>query len=335
MKEAAGIQEGSNEPDDSREPTQPLQPEKRRPHRGDQIFRGLITSTVAVVLLIFAGIFGVLITGAWPAVKRFGLHFIVDSGWDPVHLHFGAFPFIVGTIIVALGAMILAGGIGLLTAICITELLPRWLQEPVAYLVELLAFIPSVVYGLFGLLVLAPAFQSTVETWMLIHLGPHFEIFNGAPYGIGYMSAILILAIMLIPLIVSLSREALLLVPNSLKHGALALGARPWDVVWRITLPYARNGIVGAFVLALGRALGETMAVAMTIGGGFNIPRTFMDQGYTLASVIANEFNEVSSDTYLSALIYCGLILFVITATVNTLAYFTVRRLAGARGFKA
>jgi phosphate transport system permease protein len=259
----------------------------------------------------------------------------VHTGWDPVHLNFGALPFIVGTVIVALGAMILAGGVGLLTAICITELLPRWLQTPVAYLVELLAFIPSVVYGLFGLLVLAPLLQSTVEVWIAEYLGPHFQIFNGAPYGIGYLSAIFILAIMLVPLIVALSREALLLVPNSLKHGALALGARPWDVVWHISLPYARDGIMGAFILALGRALGETMAVAMTIGGGYNLPKTILDQGYTLASVIANEFNEVSSDTYMSALIYCGLILFTITAAVNTVAYFSVRKLAGARGFKA
>ena len=140
---------------------------------------------------------------------------------------------------------------------------------------------------------------------------------------------------MLLPLIVSLSREALILVPGALKDGAYALGARRWDVVRDINLPFARNGIVGAFVLALGRALGETMAVAMTIGGGFHVPTTIMDQGYTLASVIANEFNEVSSEMYLSALIYCGLILFVLTVGVNILAYYIVRRLAGGRGFTA
>jgi phosphate transport system permease protein len=307
----------------------------KRKNTGDQIFHGVIVTIVGIVLAIFTALFVVLVTGAWPAIQRFGLGFIVRSGWDPVHLQFGALPFIVGTIIVALGGMVLAGGVGLLTAICVTELVPRWLQGPIAYLIELLAFIPSVVYGLFGLLVLAPLLQSTVQVWLLEHLGPHFEIFNGAPYGVGFLSAIFILAIMLIPLIVSLSREALLLVPNSLKHGALALGARPWDVVWHISLPYARNGIVGAFVLALGRALGETMAVAMTIGGGYNLPRTLFDQGYTLASVIANEFNEVSSDTYLSALIYCALLLFILTAGVNTVAYFTVRKLAGSRGFKA
>jgi phosphate transport system permease protein len=290
---------------------------------------------VCLVLAIFVGIFVVVVTGAWPAMKRFGLGFVIHSGWDPVHLVFGAFPFVVGTIIVAFGAMILAGGIGLMTAVCVTELLPHWLQEPVTYLIELLAFIPSVVYGLFGLLVLAPMLQRSVEVWLLTHLGPRFAIFNGAPYGVGYLSAILILALMLLPLIVSLSREALILVPKDIKDGGLAVGAGRWDVVWGISFPYARNGIVGAFVLSLGRALGETIAVAMTIGGGYRLPTTVMDQGYTLASVIANEFNEVSSDTYLSALIYCGLILFVITVVVNILAYFIVRRLSGIHGFKA
>jgi phosphate transport system permease protein len=248
---------------------------------------------------------------------------------------FGALPFVVGTIIVAVSAMILAGGVGLLTAICITEMLPSWLQEPIAYLIELLAFIPSVVYGLFGLLVLAPILQNTVEIWLLAHLGSRFSFFNGSPYGVGYLSAIVILAIMLLPLIVALSREALILVPRDLKEGAYALGATRWEAIWGVCLPFARNGIIGAFVIALGRALGETMAVAMTIGGGFRLPTNIMDQGYTLASVIANEFNEVSSETYLSALIYCGLILFVLTVGVNVIAYYTIRKLAGIRGFSA
>jgi phosphate transport system permease protein len=308
---------------------------KARTGRGDRIYHVLIKAIVGVVLAIFAGVFAVVVIGAWPAVKRFGPGFLIHTGWDPVHLVFGALPFIVGTILVALGAMILAAGIGLMTAVCITELLPRSLQGPVTYLIELLAFIPSVVYGLFGLLVLAPFLQDTVEVWIMEHLGPHFAVFNGAPYGVGYMSAILILAIMLLPLIVTLSREALVLVPRDVREGGYALGLQKWDVVWGIIVPYARNGILGSLVLALGRALGETIAVAMTIGGGYSLPKTVMDQGYTLASVIANEFNEVSSDMYLSALIYCGLILLVITVVVNILAYFLIRRLSGAHGFKA
>ncbi len=306
-----------------------------RSETADRWFHRTVVSVVVIVLSIFAAVILVLIDGAWPAMHRFGWGFLIHSGWDPVHLNFGALPFIVGTLIVAAGAMLIAGVVGLLTAICITELLPHWLQTPVAYLIELLAFIPSVVYGLFGLLVIAPYLQSTVQPWMLDHLGTRFAAFNGAPYGVGFLCAILILAIMLIPLIVALSREALLLVPTSQKEGAIALGSKRWEVVRHITLPYARNGILGAIIVALGRALGETMAVAMTIGGGFRLPTTVMDQGYTLASVIANEFNEVSSDIYLSALIFCGLILFVITVTVNSLAYFTIRRLSGAYGFKA
>ena len=312
-----------------------LTSKKARTRLGDRVYHLLFQSIVCVVLAIFAGVFVVVVRGALPAIGRFGPGFIVKTGWDPVHLVFGALPFVVGTVIVAMGAMILAGGVGLLTAVCVTEILPHSLQEPVTYLIELLAFIPSVVYGLFGLLVLAPMLQSPVEVWLLEHLGSRFAVFNGAPYGVGYLSAIVILAVMLLPLIVSLSREALVLVPRDLKEGGYALGAGRWDVVWGVSIPYARNGIVGAFVLALGRALGETIAVAMTIGGGFHLPATIMDQGYTLASVIANEFNEVSSDMYLSALIYCGLILFVITVLVNILAYFIVRKLSGVHGFKA
>ena len=303
--------------------------------RGDRTFRAALTTIVGMVLAIFAGVLVVLVIGAWPAMKRFGPGFIVRTGWDPVHLVFGALPFVVGTIIVAVCAMAVAGTVGLLTAICITELLPHWLQEPISYLIELLAFIPSVVYGLFGLLVVAPLLQNTVEVWLLEHLGPRFAFFNGAPYGVGYMSAIVILAIMLLPLIVALSKEALVLVPRELKEGAYALGATRWEAVWGVTFPFARNGIVGAIVIALGRALGETIAVAMTIGGGFRLPTNIMDQGYTLASVIASEFNEVSSETYLSALIYCGLILFVLTVAVNIFAYVIIRRLAGIRGFSA
>ena len=315
--------------------SRPQNEARSRSNRGDQIYLAVVTSIVWVVLAIFAGIFVVLVTGAWPAFKRFGLGFIVHTGWDPVHLVFGALPFIVGTVLVAVGAMILAGGVGLLSAVCVTEVLPRWLQGPVTWLIEMLAFIPSVVYGLFGLLVLAPLLQRTVEMWLMIHLGPRISFFNGAPYGVGYLSAIVILAVMLLPLIVTLSREALILVPREIKEAGYGLGLERWSVVWHISVPFARNGIIGAFVLALGRALGETIAVAMTIGGGFELPKTIMDQGYTLASVIANEFNEVSSNMYLSALIYCGLILFVITVIVNILAYFIVRRLSGIHGFKA
>jgi phosphate transport system permease protein len=308
-----------------------LTPGKVRINPGDRIFNGLIRTIVIIVLLIMAGIFAVLVIGAAPAIGRYGLGFLFHDGWDPVKLEFGAFPFIVCTILVAVTSLILAGVVGLATAIYITEYAPLWLREPVAYLIELLAFIPSVVYGLWGLLVMAPWLQQTIQPWLADNLG-FIPFFNGAPYGVGIMAASLILSIMLLPLIVSLSREALLLVPDAQKEAMYALGATKWEVIRQAVVPYARVGIGGAIIISLGRALGETMAVAMTIGGGFQIPKTILDQGYTLSSIIANEVNEVSSDTYLSALIYCGLLLFIVTVLVNIGAYLLLQRFAGPRG---
>ena len=302
-------------------------------NRGDRIFTIIIRSIVLAVLAVMVGIFIVLVTGAAPAIGRFGPGFIVSTGWDPVKLSFGALPFIVDTLIVALIAMVLATVVGLGTAIYVTEYAPRWIQEPIAYLIELLAFIPSVVYGLWGLLVMAPWLQTTIQPWLADNLG-FIPAFNGAPYGVGIMSASLILAMMLVPLVVALSREALLLVPDAQKEAMYALGATRWEVIRQAILPYARVGIAGALIISLGRALGETMAVAMTIGGGFQLPTTVLDQGYTLASIIANEINEVSSDTYLSALIFCGLILFVVTVGVNIGAYMLLQRLSGPRGLR-
>jgi len=295
---------------------------------GDRIFLGIIRAIVLIVLAIMVGIFIVLVAGASPAIGKFGPGFIFNTGWDPVKLVFGAFPFIVDTLIVALVAMTLATIVGLGTAIFITEYAPAWIQEPIAYLIELLAFIPSVVYGLWGLLVMAPWLQTTIQPWLAENLG-FIPAFNGAPYGVGIMSASLILSIMLVPLIVALSREALLLVPDAQKEAMYALGATRWEVIRQAILPYARVGIAGSIIISLGRALGETMAVAMTIGGGFRLPTTVLDQGYTLASIIANEVNEVSSDTYLSALIYCGLILFVVTVGVNVGAFLLLQRITG------
>lgn len=299
-------------------------------NRGDRNFSMIVRAIVFIVLLIVAGIVAVLVIGAWPAMQRYGLGFIVNSGWDPVNLEFGAFPFIVDTLLVAAFAMLLAGTVGLGITIYITEFAPKWLREPISFLIEMLAFIPSVVYGLWALLVMTPWLQQNVQPWLIKNLG-FIPFFKGAPYGVGLFAATLILSIMLLPIVVALSREALLLVPHAQKEAMYALGATKWEVIRRTTIPYARVGIFGAIVLALGRALGETMAVAMTIGGGFNLPKTINDQGYTLASVIANEFNEVSSDMYLSALIYCGLILFVLTVVVNVGAFSLINRLTKVR----
>lgn len=301
-------------------------PPGRARNAGDVIFGGALRLSVWVFLAILAGIVIVLVVQAMPSIQYSGLAFFTQEAWDPVNLKFGAAPFIVDTILVAAVAMLLAGTVGLAAVIYLVEYAPRWLREPVAFLIELLAYIPSVVYGLWGLLVMAPWLQQNVQPWIQQHFGA-IPIFNGAPYGVGIMAASLILSIMLLPLIVSLSREALLLVPDSQREAMLALGATRWEVLRHAVLPYARSGIFGAITLSLGRALGETMAVAMTIGGGFQFPKTVFDQGYTLASIIANEFNEVSSDLYLSSLIEAGLILFLITALVNIAAYFVLQRM--------
>ncbi len=300
---------------------------------GDLVFGSAVRISVWLFLAVLVGIAIVLVVQSWPSIQHSGLAFFTQEAWDPVNFKFGAAPFILGTIIVAGVAMILAGTIGLATALYLVEFAPRWLREPVAFLIELLAYIPSVVYGLWGLLVMAPWLQQTVQPWIQKTLG-FIPFFNGPPYGVGIMAASLILSIMLLPLIVSLSREALLLVPDSQREAMLALGATRWEVLSQAVIPYARSGIFGAIILSLGRALGETMAVAMTIGGGFRFIKTIFDQGYTLASIIANEFNEVSSDLYLSALIEAGLILFVLTALVNIAAYFMLRRMNRAHGVR-
>jgi phosphate transport system permease protein len=301
-------------------------PPGRSRNLGDMLFGGALRSAVWIFLAILAGIIVVLVVQAMPSIQYSGLSFFTQEAWDPVNLRFGVAPFIVDTLIVAAIAMILASTVGLATVIYLVEYAPRWLREPVAFLIELLAYIPSVVYGLWGLLVMAPWLQQNLQPWIQQHLG-FIPMFNGAPYGVGIMAASLILSIMLMPLIVALSREALLLVPDSQREAMLALGATRWEVLRHSVLPYARGGIFGAITLSLGRALGETMAVAMTIGGGFQFPKTVFDQGYTLASIIANEFNEVSSDLYLSSLIEAGLILFVITALVNVAGYFILQRM--------
>jgi len=293
---------------------------------GDRVYSGIVRLAVWIFLFVLTGIALVLITQSVPAFQVTGFSFLTSSSWDPVNDVYGVAPVIIDTLIVAGVAMILASVVGLSASIFVVEYSPRWLREPVAFLIELLAYIPSVVYGLWALLVMSPFLQSSVQPWIQQNLG-FIPFFNGPPYGVGVMAATLILSIMLLPLIVSLSREALLLVPDSQREAMLALGATRWEVLRQAVIPYARTGIFGAIILSMGRALGETIAVAMVIGGGHVFLQTAFDQGYTLSSVIANEFNEASSDIYRSALILTGLILFLITAVVNIVAFFLLRRM--------
>lgn len=293
---------------------------------GDRVFGTVVRLAVWLFLIILGGVGIVLVSESWPMIQHAGFDFFTTTTWNPNENVFGAAPIIVDTLIVAAIAMVIAGTVGLACAIYLVDYAPRWLREPAAFLIELLAYIPSVVFGLWGLLVMVPWLQQNIQPWIRQTFG-FLPFFNGPAYGPGIMAASLLLSLMILPLIVSLSREALLLVPDSQREAMLALGATRWEVLRQAVIPYARGGIFGAIILSLGRALGETIAVAMTIGGGHNFPKTIFDQGYTLSSVIANEFGEESNDLYRSALIEAGLLLFLITALVNIGAYLLLQRM--------
>jgi phosphate transport system permease protein len=296
-------------------------------NRGDAAYRAILTGLalgLPLLLVAFAVELGV---NAWPALQRFGAAFLWTSTWDPVAEVYGAAPMIFGTLVSSFVALLIAVPLALGVAIFVTEFAPRWLRQPVAFLVELLAAVPSVVYGLWGIFVLIPFLRSYVAPAVKATLGwtPFFE---GVFYGNSMLAGAVILAIMVVPYIAAVSREVLLAVPASQREAALGLGATRWEAVWTAVLPYGRAGILGAVMLGLGRALGETMAVTMVIGNRHDISVSLLQPAYTMAAVIANEFSEATTDMYLSALFAVGLILFVITIAVNALARLLVWRVA-------
>jgi phosphate transport system permease protein len=294
---------------------------------GDRVFKGVLTllaATVPVLLLILA--FG-LWRGAAPAIDRFGLGFLTGSTWDPVAEEFGAFPLIAGTLLSAALALLIAVPLSLGVAIFLTEFAPQRIRGPVAFLIEMLAAIPSVVYGLWGVFVLIPFLRSTAFPFLKATLG-FLPFFQGTIYGPSMLSASLILAIMVMPFIMSVAREVLLAVPTSQREAALALGATRWEAAWTAVVPYARSGIIGAIILGLGRALGETMAVTMLIGNRHEISASLFAPGYTMAAAIANEFAEATSDFHLAALTYVAFALFVITLIINAIARLLIWRVA-------
>jgi phosphate transport system permease protein len=301
---------------------------------GDRIFRGLTTFFAGLVVATLAAVAIQLVITAGPSLSRFGFHFLYTRDWNPVEDQFGALPFLYGTITSSLLALLIAVPIALGIAIFLTELAPPWMRSPVSFLVELLAAVPSVVYGLWGIFVMAPWLRDTVEPKISAVLGfiPLFRLPESGTTGLGMFTAGLILSIMILPTISSIAREVLRATPLPLREGALALGATRWEVVRFVILPYARSGIVGAVILGLGRALGETMAVTMVIG---NSPDIFAP-GYTMASIIANEFTEATGKIHLAALAEIGLLLFVVTFVLNVLARLLVWRVAagpkGGRG---
>lgn len=261
--------------------------------------------------------------------ERFGFAFLWTSTWDPVAGDFGALPFLYGTVVTSLVALAIAVPFGVGAAIFLAELAPPWLSSALAFLIELLVAVPSVIYGLLGIFVLVPILRTVVEPALKAALG-FLPLFTGPAYGVGFLAAGFVLSVMIVPFILSISREVLLAVPNEQREGALALGSTRWEATWHVVLPYARVGIVGSVFLALARALGETMAVTMVIGNDPRISASLLAPGYSIAAVIANEFTEATSDLYVHALTELGLVLLGVTIVVNTLARLLIRVTIGA-----
>jgi phosphate transport system permease protein len=280
--------------------------------------------------LLIAGLMVLIIwevgRAAWLSIHTFGFSFFTSSRWDPVHDVFGALPFIYGTLASSLLALIIAVPLSLGIAIFLSEMAPPWLKDPVSFIVEILAAIPSVVYGLWGIFVLAPWLRDGVEDWLGNALG-FLPFFQGPRSGIGLLTAGIILAIMILPTITAISREVLVAVPQSQREAMLALGGTRWETIVRVVLPYGRVGIFGAVMLGLGRAVGETMAVTMVIGNQPKISLSLFSPAYTMPSVIVNEFSEAVTQLHLSALMEIGLILFAITLLLNIVALLLVRRI--------
>jgi phosphate transport system permease protein len=301
-------------------------------HLGDRVFQlGVTVAGLSVLLLLLAiGFF--LAKGAWPAFEAFGFSFLTSTDWDPVNESFGALPVIFGTVVSSLLAMLIATPLSVGVALFLNELAPRRIARLVGFLVEMLAAIPSVVYGLWGIFVLAPWLRSTVEPALGHTLG-FLPFFQGPAYGVGMLAAGLILAIMVTPTVSSICREVFRAIPVTQREAALALGATRWEAMRIAVLASAKSGIVGAVILGLGRAVGETMAVTMVIGNRSAISASLFAPAQTMASVLANEYAEASSDLHLAALIEVGFVLFLVTFFMNGIARLLVRRMtATAKG---
>ena len=289
----------------------------------DRVFGWIIFGCALVVLAILALIVWQLVSRSQQSWHAFGWKFFGAQDWDPVNDQYGALPFIYGTLVSSILALIIAVPLSVGVAVFTTEMCPKWLRGPLSFTTELLAAIPSVIYGLWAIFVLVPILRNYVQPFLAKTLG-WTGLFSGPPYGIGMLAAGIILAIMVIPIISSIAREVLSVVPQHQREAALALGATRWEMIRMAVLRNARAGIVGGVILGLGRALGETMAVTMVIGNRPEIAKSLFAPGYTMASVLANEFSEAAGDLYLSALIEIGLALFLVTIIVNALARFMV-----------
>jgi phosphate transport system permease protein len=294
---------------------------------GDRVFRLVLSLAALAVPVLLGFLVWELVQGSQLAIGRYGLSFLTTSVWDPVAEQFGALPLIFGTLVTSLIALLIAVPLSVGVAIFLVEFAPSIIRKPIGYLVELLAAIPSVVYGLWGIFVLIPFLRQTIFPALRGVLG-FLPFFQGTIVGPSVLAAGIILAIMVMPYIMSVTREVLVAVPGSQREAALALGATRWEAAWTAVVPYARSGIVGAVILGLGRALGETMAVTMLIGNNHEISASLFKPGYTMAAAIANEFAEASTAIHLSALAYVALSLFGVTVVVNALARILIWRVS-------
>ncbi len=310
----------------------------RKGERLDVLFRGSALFSALLVFVIIVAIVVSLVIGAWPALQKFGFGFLTSSQWNPVTQQFGALVAIFGTLVTSAIALLIAIPVSFGIALFITQLAPTWLKHPVGVAVELLAAIPSIIYGMWGLFVFVPLFADYAQPWITDHLGDWpvlGMLFQGPPMGIGMFTAGLILAIMILPFIAAIMRDVFEVVPVTLKESAYALGATTWEVTWHIVLPYTRVGVAGGIMLGLGRALGETMAVTFVIGNAHKISGSLFMPGSTISSTLANEFTEAVEKLYSSSLIALGLILFLITFVILALAKLMLMHLAAREGTRS
>jgi phosphate transport system permease protein len=306
-----------------------------RDARIEWVFRSLTRGSALLVLTVLLGVVVALVHGSLPALRAFHLSFLTTEVWNPVTDKYGALAPVYGTVVTSLVAMAIAIPISFGVAIFLTETCPMFLRRPIGTAIELLAAIPSIVFGIWGLFVLAPLLQQHVQPWLIAHIGPWPLIgvlFQGPPFGIGMLTAGLVLAIMVLPFVSSVMREVFSMTPKSLKEGAYGLGATQWDVVRGVVLPWSRVGVIGGIMLGLGRALGETMAVTFVIGNAHRISGSLLAPGTTISATIANEFTEAVGDLYTSSLIALGLVLFVLTISIIAAARLLIMRLEAGSG---
>lgn len=307
----------------------------KRQHLFDMLFHNGTRIFAFLVLVLLGGIIASLFIGSLPSIQKFGLGFLTSTEWDPVQENFGALVPIVGTLVTSFIALLIGIPVSFGIALYLTELSPKWLKRPLGIAIELLAGIPSIIYGMWGLFIFAPWFGDNVQPWINDKLGALplvGEFFQGPPLGIGMLTSGIILAIMVIPFIASVMRDVFEIVPSMLKESAYGLGATTWEVVWNVVLPYTRVGVIGGIMLGLGRALGETMAVTFVIGNAHELNKSLLMPGNSIASALANEFTEAVGDLYTSALIELGLILFFITFVVLSLSKLLLLQLAKKEG---